>query len=89
MSDAGTETAGTETRSSADTPGGESRKRPLMTAGLLIIVGLVVEAFTLFWSHPTAFLLFVGIGFGFVVLGILVYLWTVLFAKPEPEPAAG
>lgn len=75
--------ANTETRPSA------SRKKYLMAAGLLIIVGLLVEAFTLFWSHPTAFLLFAVVGFGFVVLGMLVYLWTILFARPGAEPAAG
>jgi hypothetical protein len=36
--------------------------RRLQLSGLLIALGLVVEAVTLFWSHPTAFLVFLGLG---------------------------
>lgn len=57
-------------------------RRNLGRAGALVILGLLVEALTLFWSHPTAFLFFAGIGVGLVVLGIILYLWTVLRATP-------
>lgn len=57
-------------------------RRNLGRAGILIVLGLLVEALTLFWSHPTAFLFFAGIGVGLVLLGIVLYLWTVLRAQP-------
>lgn len=59
-------------------------RRNLGRAGVLVILGLLVEAATLFWSHPTAFLFFAGFGVGLVVLGIALYLWTVLRAQPAP-----
>lgn len=59
-------------------------RRNLGRAGALVILGLLVEAVTLFWSHPTAFLFFAGFGVGLVVLGIALYLWTVLRAQPAP-----
>jgi len=36
--------------------------RRLKLAGLLVVLGLIVEAITLFWSHPTAFLVFLFLG---------------------------
>lgn len=62
-------------------------RKSLGRAGALVVVGLLVEALTLFWSHPTAFLFFAGFGAGLVVLGIALYLWTVLRAQPAPTPA--
>lgn len=63
-------------------------RRGLIRAGVLVILGLVVEAFTLFWSHPTAFVFFAVLGIGLVLLGIVLYLWTVLRAQPAPAPTA-
>jgi hypothetical protein len=47
-----------------------------------VILGLLVEAATLFWSHPTAFVFFATLGGGLVFLGIALYLWAVLRAEP-------
>ena len=57
-------------------------RRNLGRAGILVVLGLLAEALTLYWAHPTAFLFFAGLGAGLVVLGIVLYLWTVLRALP-------
>jgi hypothetical protein len=44
----------------------------------LVLAGLLVEAFSLIWSHPTAFIVFAVIGGGLMTLGILVYLLSLL-----------
>lgn len=53
------------------------RKR-LRLSGLLLTAGLGVEALTLFWSHPTAFLAFLGLGGVLVAAGIGIYAWAVV-----------
>ena len=58
--------------------------RRLRLAGLLIGLGLLIEASTLIWSHPTAFLAFLGVGAVLVAVGILVYLVSVLSASSPP-----
>ena len=47
-------------------------------ASSLVFVGLGVEGFTLRWSHPTAFFVFAGIGGLLLLLGVLVFLSTLL-----------
>ena len=47
-------------------------------ASSLVFVGLGVEGFTLRWSHPTAFFVFAGIGGLLLLLGLLVFLSTLL-----------
>ncbi len=56
----------------------QSRRRQLAQAGLLISVGLLVQAVTLFWSHPTAFLVFIGVGGLLVAAGGGRYLWALI-----------
>jgi hypothetical protein len=48
----------------------------LRLSGILVGSGLAVEAFTLLWAHPTAFLAFLFVGAGLVGAGVLVYLWS-------------
>ena len=50
----------------------------LRVAGVLVIVGLVVEILSLFWVHPIAFMSFLMLGCGFLGLGILLFLWTLV-----------
>jgi len=50
----------------------------LQTAGVLLILGLVVEILSFFWIHPIAFMSFLVIGCGLLGLGIVVFLWTLL-----------
>lgn len=53
-------------------------QKRLRISALLIALGLGVELISLFWSHPTAFLLFIGVGGLLIGLGIVVYLWSLL-----------
>lgn len=64
-----------------------SLRRSLWRAGALVILGLLIQAATLFWAHPTAFLFFAGFGGGLVVLGIALYLWTILRSQPGAAQA--
>lgn len=50
--------------------------RRLRLAGSLVSAGLLIESVTLAWPHPTAFLVFVGIGGTLVISGIALYLWS-------------
>jgi len=52
----------------------------LRLSGTLVGLGLAVEAVTILWSHPTAFLAFLFIGAGLVGAGVLVYLWSLASA---------
>ncbi len=51
--------------------------RRLRLAGLLLGLGLMIEAVTLFWPHPTAFLVFLLLGGVLVAAGVLLYLFTI------------
>ena len=51
--------------------------RRLRLAGLLTVLGLLIEAATLFWPHPTAFLVFLLLGGVLVAAGVLVYLFAI------------
>jgi len=60
--------------------------RRLQLSGLSVVLGLIVEAVTLFWSHPTAFLVFLGLGGLLVGLGVLLYLLAIVtFPSPPPH----
>lgn len=60
--------------------------RRLQLSGLLVSLGLLIEAATLFWAHPTAFLVFLGLGGLLVGAGVLLYLFAVV-SGPAPPPA--
>lgn len=48
----------------------------LRLAGVLIVVGLLAQALTLFWNHPLSFVAYLVIGGFLVAIGIVVYLLT-------------
>lgn len=50
----------------------------LRIAGVLVILGLIIEAFTLTWNTPIAFLVFLGIGGLLILLGIIFYLLSLV-----------
>lgn len=54
--------------------------RRLKLSGLLVGLGLAVEALTMAWSHPTAFLVFLFLGGTMVGLGVLLYLYAIASA---------
>ncbi len=50
----------------------------LRIAGALIFVGLLIEALTLTWNNPIAFLVFLGMGGLLIFVGILLYLLSLV-----------
>lgn len=61
--------------------------RRLKLSGLLVALGLIVEALTMFWRHPTAFLVFLFLGALLVAAGVLLYLLTIAAYAPSPDGA--
>ena len=51
-------------------------ERRIRWSGLLVVVGLVVQMFTLLWTHPLAFMAFILVGCPLVGAGILLYLYS-------------
>lgn len=52
----------------------EFMSKRLRIAGVLIVVGLIVEALSLIWNHPLSFVAFLGVGGFLLFLGVVVYL---------------
>lgn len=52
--------------------------KKLRIAGIVIILGLLVEALSLVWNHPLSFVAFVGLGGLLLAVGILFYLWALV-----------
>ena len=50
----------------------------LQSAGILVAAGLIVEAWTLRSNNPIAFLIFLGLGGLLILLGIVVYLLSLV-----------
>lgn len=58
----------------------------LRAAGVLLIIGLIIEVLSFLWIHPLAFMSFLMIGCAFLGLGIVLFLWTlVTVGKAEPS----
>jgi hypothetical protein len=53
----------------------------LRIAGLLVAAGLILQFLTIFWNHPLAFLLFLGVGIPITLAGVLIYLVSLLTAS--------
>ncbi len=58
--------------------------RKLQLSGIILILGLVVEALCLLGHGPIAFMLFLGLGGVLFAVGILLYLYSLVGAKVEP-----
>jgi fucose permease len=63
--------------------------RRLRLAGLLVGFGLVIEAATLLWPHPTAFLVFVLLGALLVAAGAILYLLAIASYPADAEAHKG
>lgn len=59
-------------------------ERRLQFSGILVILGLLVEAACLFWTRPVAFVLFLTVGGLLLGLGIVLYLFS-LVSTGQPE----
>lgn len=56
----------------------------LRRAGVLIIIGLIVQTLSLLWNHPLSFIAFVSIGGLFLAIGIILYLLTLVNIPMAP-----
>jgi hypothetical protein len=63
---------------------GGSIDRSLRISGILVIIGLLVEALCLVWSRPIAFVVLVCLGGALVGLGVLLFLYS-LVSAPLPR----
>jgi len=57
----------------------------LRLSGILIVLGLLVEGLSLVRIHPLAFLVFMFVGGGFLIVGIAVYLYSLVAVDSPPE----
>jgi len=55
--------------------------RRLRISGILIVLGLLVEALSLVRIHPLAFLAFMVIGGALLIAGIGIYLYSIASAS--------
>jgi hypothetical protein len=62
----------------SQSPPNNPMQQRLRIAGILVLIGLLVEAAALRWVHPAAFLVFAFIGIPIVGLGIVIYLYSVV-----------
>jgi len=53
-------------------------ERWLRIAGVFVLLGLLVEVLALRWVHPAAFLVFAFIGIPIAVMGIVIYLYSLV-----------
>ena len=56
-------------------------EKKLRLAGMLLIVGLLVEAVCLLWARPLAFIVLVAVGGFLCAAGIVVYLYSLVSAS--------
>lgn len=61
--------------------------KKLRLAGILIALGLIMEAVTLVWNHPLSFVAFLGGGVLLMLIGMAIYLWTIV-SGTQSAPAA-
>ncbi|HEX4954564.1 MAG TPA: hypothetical protein VF017_14325 [Thermoanaerobaculia bacterium] len=61
--------------------------RRLRLAGTLVCAGLAVEVATLFWPHPTSFVVFLVAATVLVVPGVALYLVAITSSSLAPPPA--
>ena len=59
-------------------------RRLLQISSSLVIVGLLLEIVSLLWFHPLSFVLFAFAAAILIGLGILVYLFSLVFVVKPP-----
>jgi RsiW-degrading membrane proteinase PrsW (M82 family) len=68
-------------------PGG-SMSQKLRTSGIIVIIGLLVEALCLVWSKPIAFVVLVCIGGALIGVGVLFFLYSLISAPSHPADSS-
>jgi hypothetical protein len=56
-------------------------ERRLQVAGSLLLLGLLIEALSVVWTRPVAFVVFVSLGGSLFAAGILLYLYSLVSIK--------
>ena len=63
----------------------EARPSPMdfriRISAVLVILGLLIEAISLFWNSPGSFMAFAILGVGCVLLGVVVFLISLVTVK--------
>jgi hypothetical protein len=67
----------------------DSMGRRLRISGILVIIGLLVEALCLVWSKPIAFVVLVCIGGALIGLGVLFFLYSLVTAPGHTTDSSG
>jgi RsiW-degrading membrane proteinase PrsW (M82 family) len=66
----------------------DSMTRRLRISGIIVIIGLLVEALCLVWSKPIAFVVLVCIGGALIGLGVLFFLYSLVSASAHPADSS-
>ena len=53
-------------------------EKRLRIAGILLITGLCLQSLTLLWNHPLSFLAFMFVASPLVLLGVIIYLYSIV-----------
>ncbi len=59
--------------------------RLLQISGILLILGLIVEALSLCWNTAASFMAFMIFGGLLFIGGVLIYLYFLFIASPAPH----
>lgn len=62
-----------------------SLERRLRLSGLLLILGLLTEAICLFWARPISFVALVAVGGALLLLGVALFLVSIVSIKDSPQ----
>jgi hypothetical protein len=62
-----------------------SMEKRLQIAGVLLIIGLVIEAVCLLWARPISFVIFVALGGLFLFAGVVTFLFSVVSIPPAHD----
>jgi len=57
---------------------GRAIENRIRLASVLGLIGLLAMAVSLWWKHPLSFVLFMAVGPTFVLLGLGVFLWSLV-----------
>ena len=68
-------------------PAARSMERKLRVSGILVILGLLVEALCLLWSRPIAFVVLACVGGALIALGVLLFLYSLVSGVPHAGAA--
>ena len=60
------------------TSSANSMEKRIRAAGIILIIGLVIEALCLLWGRPISFVIFVAVGGLFLFAGVVVFLFSLV-----------